>query len=102
VTNRQIVRHLARNCFLRCHSDILVRVVLGTGVWEALDVSGRGTAPAKPAPVVGSCVMSIVGPPEGAWEVVSLHDMGMPSIRTERRSAAANMRAGFGHPIGHV
>jgi hypothetical protein len=23
--------------FLRCHSDILVRVVLGTCVWEALD-----------------------------------------------------------------
>jgi hypothetical protein len=78
--------------------NILVGVVLETCVWEALDVSGRGTAPAKPAPVVGSFVMSVVGPPEGAWEVVSLHDMEMPSIRTERRRAAANMRAGSDHP----
>ncbi len=35
------------NYIMRCHSDILVSVVLGAGVWEALDVSGRGTAPAS-------------------------------------------------------
>ena len=39
---------------------------------------------------------------EGAWEVVSLHDIGVPSIRTMRRSAAANIRGGLEHPIGHA
>jgi hypothetical protein len=50
---RTIVRQPVLKLFLRCHSDFSLRVVLGLCVWEALDVSGRGTAPARPALCLG-------------------------------------------------
>jgi len=38
---------------LHCHNKYSAHIVKSMCVWEALDVSGRGAAPAKPALYVG-------------------------------------------------
>ena len=65
-----------RQTMLHCYNKYSAHVVKSMCVWEALDVSGRGTAPAKPALCVGVSLMSddVGARLNGALGVVPLRD----------------------------
>ena len=50
---QEVAATFRRQKCLHCHNKYSAHIVKSVCVWEALDVSGRGTAPAKPALCLG-------------------------------------------------